>query len=179
MAVEISKTELMGNQEFGLLIQEHTRPLKAFAFSFTRNTDDAEDLYQDTILKAINYFHHFKKGTNVKAWLFTIMRNTFINDYRRQVRRGALVVIKTELTSEDLSGSSSENKAVGNLVLKDIERMLRLLSPSYLQPFQMHFEGYKYHEIADELQIPIGTVKTRIHIARELLKRQLRPYAHS
>jgi RNA polymerase sigma factor (sigma-70 family) len=175
--VESLKVIPMIDKELDLLLNQYARPLKSFAYSFTKDVNDADDLYQDTILKAFRYFEQFKDGTNLKAWLFTIMRNTFINDYRRGVRKNALIVTKEELGSADMAQSCTENKAIGNFVINDVERMLKLLPDCYLVPFKMHFEGYKYHEIAEELEIPVGTVKTRIHAARELLKKHLRPYA--
>lgn len=166
----------MADQEFNMLLAEQARPLRAFAYTFTKNQDDADDLYQDTLIKAFRYFEQFKTGTNLKAWLFTIMRNTFINEYRKGLRRNAVIVTKTDLDSSDLLGNCSYNSANAQFVLKDIEKMLLLLPECYLTPFRMHFEGHKYTEIAEEIGIPLGTVKTRIHAARELLKKHLKPY---
>lgn len=167
----------MKNQIFTVMLNKHSSSLKAFAYSFTKDSEDANDLYQDTVIRALNYFSHYKEGTNLKAWLFTIMRNTFINSYRRQKRRSNIIMVKEELDSDDLHMGSTKNTAEGNLTSKDIYRMLAKLPKCYLDPFTRHFEGYKYHEIADELGIPLGTVKTRIHAAREMLKKSLKPYA--
>ena len=162
--------------DFSLMLNEHTRPLKAFAFKFTKDLNDADDLYQDTILKAIRYFDNFKEGTNLKAWLFTIMKNTFINDYRKEVRSNAIVLKSVDLSSAKLVQSSSKNLAESKFVINDVHTILSKLPKEYSLPFVLHFEGHKYHEIADKLDIPIGTVKTRIHMAREILKKQLRMY---
>ncbi|RZK60553.1 MAG: sigma-70 family RNA polymerase sigma factor [Pedobacter sp.] len=167
----------MQNLKLDNLILAQEGPLRAFAYNFTRNLEDANDLYQDTIIKALNYVEQFHEGTNLKAWLFTIMRNTFINSYRRRRRTNTLIVTKDDLSSEDLCRSSVHNTAEGEFIQKDVAKMLQLLPEVYLVPFIRHFEGYKYHEIADELGVPLGTVKTRIHGARELLKKHLRPYA--
>lgn len=162
--------------EFNMMIHTHTRSLKGFAYQFTKNINDADDLYQDTILKAINYFEKFNEGTNLKAWLFTIMRNTFINDYRREMRSNAVIQKCEDFTSANLMKSSANNLAEGQFVIRDISKALNLLPKEYALPFVKYFEGYKYHEIADQLEIPLGTVKTRIHMAREILKKQLKCY---
>ncbi|MFD0940752.1 RNA polymerase sigma factor [Pedobacter boryungensis] len=162
--------------DFNVILNEHTRPLKAFAFRFTKDLNDADDLYQDTILKAIRYFENFKEGTNLKAWLFTIMKNTFINDYRKEVRSNAIILKSVDLSSVTLLESSSKNLAESRFILNDVHTLLNKLPKEYSLPFILHFEGHKYHEIADDLDIPIGTVKTRIHMAREILKKQLKMY---
>lgn len=168
---------MMANRELTNLLDQYVSPLKSFAYGFTRNVADADDLYQDTILKALQYIDKFNPGTNLKAWLFTIMRNTFINDYRRGRRKSAIISTKEELVSSEMMMSSTNNSAEGSFIQRDVNKMLAKLPESYAVPFTKHFEGYKYHEIAEELNIPIGTVKTRIHFARELLKKHLRPYA--
>jgi len=161
---------------FNQLLQEHTSVLKNFAYKFTRDSAVADDLFQDTMVKALRYFDHFKEGTNIKGWLFTIMRNTFINDYRKDVRKNALITQEEEISSAHLLQSSSCNAAEGKFAMADIQRTLAKLPKCYYDPFMQYFEGYKYHEIADDLGIPIGTVKTRIHMARTILKKQLKIY---
>ncbi len=162
--------------DFNLKLNEHSRPLKAFAYQFTKDNDDADDLYQDTILKAIRYLENFTEGTNLKAWLFTIMKNTFINDYRRNMRSNMLITKCEDLESANLLKSSSRNRAECQFVIDDVYKALSRLPKDYVVPFVRYFEGYKYHEIADQLQIPLGTVKTRIHMAREMLKKRLNMY---
>jgi RNA polymerase sigma factor (sigma-70 family) len=161
---------------FENLLKEHSSVLRNFAFKFTRDTTVADDLFQDTMVKALRYFDQFKEGTNIKGWLFTIMRNTFINDYRKQVRTNALITQEEEITSSHLVQSSSVNAAEGKFAMADIQRSLARLPKCYYDPFMRYFEGYKYHEIAEELNIPIGTIKTRIHMARLILKKQLKAY---
>ncbi|TDO21677.1 RNA polymerase sigma factor [Pedobacter duraquae] len=167
----------MDSQAFNLNIFSHKDSLYAFAFSFTRDSEDANDLFQDTMLKAINYSSQFKEGTNLKAWLYTIMRNTFINSYRKSAKTTAIMTVTDDLTSDKLFLSATLNNSEGKFVMDDIYKALEKLQPEYYTPFIKYFEGFKYHEIADELQIPIGTVKTRIHVARQLLKKQLRVYS--
>lgn len=124
----------------------------------------------------IRYFGQFKEGTHMRAWLFTIMRNTFINDYRRDTRKNALITHEDEISSANLLNSSSTNGAEGSFAMADIQKALSTLKPKYRIPFVKYFEGYKYEEIAQEMNIPIGTVKTRIHIARQTLQKQLKAY---
>jgi RNA polymerase sigma factor (sigma-70 family) len=166
----------MENSQITTMLLAHANPLRAFAYRFTKNANDADDLYQDTILKAVRYFHKFNEGTNFKAWLFTIMRNTFINDYRRNTSRNKVVLVRETLEYSDLMGNCSKNSAEGNFIIRDVNKILNSIPELYAVPFIKYFEGYKYCEIAQALDIPIGTVKTRIHSARILLKKQLKPY---
>jgi RNA polymerase sigma factor (sigma-70 family) len=166
----------MTNIEFSTLVTRQASSLKIYALRFTHDSDDANDLVQDTILKAITYYNKFKEGTNLKGWLYTIMKNTFINNYRRIVKIGSFVTKTDEISSQQLSYSASKNLGESKFVMDDIKSALANLQKEYYIPFTMYFEGYKYHEIADHLTIPIGTVKTRIHVARKMLKDDLKVY---
>ncbi|MNY15158.1 ECF RNA polymerase sigma factor SigR [compost metagenome] len=166
----------MKNLTLNTEICKHQNCLEAFALKFTNNVDDANDLVQDTIIKAIRYHALYKDGTNFRGWLYTIMRNTFINDYRRSVKRRGIIETSEDLSSFQLSRSAASNLGENKFVMQDINKAMAKLQPEYSAPFLRYFEGYKYHEIADELQIPIGTVKTRIHMARQVLKSQLKIY---
>jgi len=157
-------------------ISNHHSCLESFAMKFTKNLENANDLVQDTVIKAIRYHHHYKQETNFKGWLYTIMRNTFINDYRKGCRKIALIETSGDLSSYQLYSSASTNQGENTLVREDINKALKSLKPEYSKPFLRYFEGYKYHEIARELSIPIGTVKTRIHVARQVLKERLKMY---
>jgi len=166
----------MTNIEFSTLVVRQASSLKIYALRFTHDTEDANDLVQDTILKAITYFNKFKEGTNLKGWLYTIMKNTFINNYRRFVKISSFVTKTDEISSQQLHFSASNNQGENKFVMDDIKKALSKLQQEYNMPFTMYFEGYKYHEIADKLNIPIGTVKTRIHVARKMLKQDLKVY---
>ncbi len=166
----------MTNIEFSTLVTRQASSLKIYALRFTHDSDDANDLVQDTILKAITYFNKFKEGTNLKAWLYTIMKNTFINNYRRFVKINTFVTKTDEISSQQLFYSSTHNQGESKFIMDDIKTALSKLHQDYYVPFTMYFEGYKYHEIANQLTIPIGTVKTRIHVARKMLKRSLKVY---
>lgn len=104
------------------------------------------------------------------------MKNTFINNYRRFVKMSTFVTKSEEISSANLVFSSTKNQGEAKFVMDDIKRSLDKLPAEYCIPFTMYFEGHKYHEIADHLVIPIGTVKTRIHVARKLLKKNLKSY---
>ncbi|MRX47885.1 RNA polymerase sigma factor [Pedobacter puniceum] len=162
--------------EFNTLVMRQASSLKMYALHFTHDADDANDLVQDTMLKAITYYNKFKEGTNLKGWLYTIMKNTFINNYRRFVKINTFVTKTDEISSSQLSYSATVNGGEPKFVMDDIKKALSRLQEEYYVPFTMYFEGYKYHEIADHLAIPIGTVKTRIHVARKLLKKSLKAY---
>ena len=154
----------------------HKDGLMSFAISFTKDTDDAADLVQDTLVKALRCAHNFQEGTNLKAWLYTILRNTYINNYRRRQRIQKIITVTDEISSDQLSHCATNNTAENTCTMDDINKALAKLQPCYSVPFLRFFEGYKYHEIADELDIPIGTVKTRIHLARGILKKNLKMY---
>jgi len=162
--------------EFNTLVLRQASSLRSYALHFTHDADDANDLVQDTMLKAITYYNKFKEGTNLKGWLYTIMKNTFINNYRRFVKMSTFVTKSDEISSPNLVFSSTKNQGETKFVMDDIKRALDRLPADYYVPFTMYFEGHKYHEIADHLTIPIGTVKTRIHVARKLLKKSLKAY---
>ncbi|TCK83592.1 RNA polymerase sigma factor [Albibacterium bauzanense] len=166
----------MIDYEFESMVSKQAAALKVYALNFTRDEQDAEDLVQDTILKAITYHDKFQDGTNFKGWLYTIMKNTFINNYRKIVRTSGVVVKYEEISSSNLMYSSTVNRGENKFIMDDIKDALNKLSEEYYVPFIMYFEGYKYQEIADYLKIPIGTVKTRIRMARIMLKKHLRPY---
>ena len=162
--------------EFNTMVMQQASSLKMYALHFTHDADDANDLVQDTLLKAITYYNKFKEGTNLKGWLYTIMKNTFINNYRRFVKISSFVTKSDEISSANLVFSSTKNQGESKFIMDDIKNALGKLPDEYYVPFSMYFEGHKYHEIADHLTIPIGTVKTRIHVARKLLKKNLKPY---
>lgn len=167
----------MTAKEFTEQIVKLTKSLKPFAIRLTKDIDDANDLIQDTLLKGYTNREKFTDGTNLKAWMFTIMKNTFITNYQKMVRRNTFIDISDNLHMINSVENSTSNLANNSFIQSDINRALNTLEEVYLSPFMMYFSGFKYHEIADSLNIPIGTVKNRIHIARKELKHRLPMYA--
>lgn len=166
----------MNKIEFNHMVVKHSESLRSYARNFTRDNDDANDLVQDTLLKAVTYFKNFRDGTNLKGWLYTIMKNTFINNYRRVVKTNSFITREEEISQTNLVVSATKNNGEDKFIMEDINHALSKLSDEYYVPFTMYFEGYKYHEISEHLQIPIGTVKTRIHVARKSMKKTLTAY---
>lgn len=166
----------MTQQEFTQSISLHAASLRLHALNFTKDPEDANDLLQETLLKATRFVSKFEDGTNLKGWLFVIMKNTFINNYKKNQKTRERIVQEEEVTSANLYYSATSNGSVGSFALQDINLALSKLPKRYSIPFIRYFEGYKYHEIADEMHIPLGTVKTYIHEARIHLKKYLRQY---
>jgi RNA polymerase sigma-70 factor (ECF subfamily) len=167
----------MSTIEFNDALVNLEQYLKSFAYNYTKNRDDAEDLTQETILKALKYRQQYTPQTNFKAWVFTIMRNIFINQYRRKVKAGTIFDSSKELYL--LNNSSENHDTPTNYLLgKDLKKQIKSLEKEYRLPFNMHFQGFKYQEIADKLNIPIGTVKSRIFIARKKLMNLLPDYSY-
>lgn len=163
--------------EFSYTIDKLTVFLRPFALRLTRDMEDANDLLQETVLKAFSNREKYTDGTNLKAWLYTIMKNTFITNYQRMIRKNTFIDSTDNLHYINSSSAAIENSAYGKFAMKDINDAIEKLNDTYKIPFLMHFRGFKYHEIAEKLDIPIGTVKNRIHIARKELKGKLQNYA--
>ena len=168
----------MTSLEFTAQVQKISMTLKPVAMNLTRDADDAKDLVQETLLKALLNKDKFKAGTNLKAWLYTIMRNTFINNYNKITKRSSNID-STEYFQYFNTDQNyiTHNGATSDFVVRDINEAIASLGTDYRTPFMMYYIGYKYLEIAEKLQIPIGTVKNRIHIARKELKSALQVYA--
>jgi RNA polymerase sigma-70 factor (ECF subfamily) len=150
--------------------------LKRFAYSLTSDKEEAKDLMQETYLKALVYRDKFVHYDNLKAWTFTIMKNTFINNYRRSARQNANRDLTRELyylNQSVTTGNDDPNSAYSR---KEIEKKIDLLEDEFRIPFQMHNKGFKYKEIADELNLNIGTVKSRIFFSRKKLMESLKDY---
>ncbi|MEL7249849.1 MAG: RNA polymerase sigma factor [Bacteroidota bacterium] len=145
--------------------------LKAFSLKLTGNNDDAEDLYQDTALRIITNADKYRQGTNFKAWAVTIMRNIFINNYRKKVRRN-LIIDQTPNNYYINSGERPvENDGETLVAYKELIEMVDRLPDDFRVPFMMAYQGYKYDEIAEELGSPLGTIKSRIFFARRKLQK--------
>jgi len=166
----------MANTEFNDMLVDNADFLKPFAINLTKDAEAANDLYQETLYKALANHEKYNAGTNIMAWLFTIMRNIFINDYRRKAKRKTVF----DNTSEDfllnLKQASVPNSAESVLREKEIRTAIDELPEIFKVPFLLYFDGYKYQEIAEYLNEPLGTIKSRIHFARKLLKEQISRY---
>lgn len=149
--------------------------LKPYAIKLTQNITDSEDLMQETVFKALSNEDKFREGTNLKAWLFTIMKNIFINNYRKKVKRNT-IMDDTDDQYFINSAQTVSNTAESSMVKDAVMMAIRKLSIEYRVPFMLHYKGYKYHEIADKLNLPLGTVKSRIFFARKELKEVLAAY---
>lgn len=166
----------MNSQEFDNVVTGFSGSLRPFALNLTKNMEEANDLIQDTMFRALSNRDKFQEGTNLKAWLFTIMKNIFINNYRRKVKRNTIIDTTDNLFYLNSSEVLTENAANAKFVMDDMKSAIKNLSEEFRVPFMMHFEGYKYHEIAEELRLPLGTVKSRIFFARKELKGKLEQY---
>lgn len=151
--------------------------LEYYAYSLTNNRDDAKDLVQDTFLKALIYRDKFEDNTNLKAWTYTIMRNTFINNYRRAVK-SATIIDKTE-DAYYLNTSTKSNYGMpeAEMSVKELQHTISTIADEQRIPFEMQYQGYKYKEIAEELNLSIGTVKSRIFFCRKKLINRLKEYS--
>lgn len=150
--------------------------LRYFALSLTRNEEDSNDLLQETLLKAFTYQERYKANTNLKAWLFTIMKNVFINNYRRNAKGKVILDHSPNTYYINLPQNARSVEPDSRYAFLEIEKAVNRLDEEYRTPFRMYFEGYKYKEIADELHLPIGTVKSRIFLARKQLMGSLADY---
>jgi RNA polymerase sigma factor (sigma-70 family) len=166
----------MSTIEFDQLLLNNTEFLKPFAVTLTRDNEVAKDLLQETMYRALANKEKYNVGTNIKAWLYTIMRNIFINDYRRKAKQNTIFDNTANDFLLDYNQSTISNAAEGALKMKDIQAAIHNLPHIFRNPFLLHFEGYKYYEIAEMLKEPLGTIKSRIHFARKLLKEQLSRY---
>lgn len=159
--------------EFTKQLDQFQNFLYNFALRLTHNQEKAKDLVQDTSLRAFRYKEKFQMGTNFKGWISTIMRNTFINQYRKEKKRRH-VSEPVETFAYALEGKViTPNQGESNLRMQELTRMFENMSDLYSVPFLLYYRGYEYKEIADQLELPIGTVKSRIHTARNKMKEKI------
>jgi RNA polymerase sigma-70 factor (ECF subfamily) len=156
--------------EFNTRLIDLNEFIKSFAFKYTRDESLAEDLAQETILKALSNREKFRTNTNLKGWLKVILKNTFINAYRKKSNQ------MISYNSEDykvMIGESDDYTPADILSTQYIQNLISNLDEDISKPFMMHVDGFKYHEIAEEMDLPLGTVKSRIHQTRKILSSQL------
>lgn len=164
----------MSTIEFNNKFIELESLLRMFAYNLTKNSEKANDLYQETAFRAIKNRDKFRPGTNFKAWLMTIMKNIFINDYRKRMKANTIFDSTDNNYFINSGAHTVENRAQSNIVMKELKGMITDLEDGLRIPFVMHYEGHKYQEIADFMGLPLGTVKSRIFFARKALKKKIR-----
>jgi RNA polymerase sigma-70 factor (ECF subfamily) len=178
---EKEKAEIFNNE-----FMPHINSMYNFGYRLTLERDDAKDLVQDTYLKAYRFIESFQKGTNAKAWLFRILKNSFINDYRKKSKEPSKVdyqEVETYYNSEEVDRQITPDLRVESLkdmIGDEISNALNALDVDFRTVIILcDLEGFKYEEMAKILDIPIGTVRSRLHRARNLLKEKLKEYAKS
>lgn len=174
------------NRIFDGEFMPHIDSMYNFGYRLTFDEDDAKDLVQDTYLKAYRFINSFEQGTNAKAWLFRILKNSFINDYRKKSKQPAKVdyqEVETYYNSDDVDyGITSDLRvdSVKDMLGDEISNALNSLAVDFRTVIILcDLEGFTYEEMAKILDIPIGTVRSRLHRARNLLKEKLRSYAQN
>ncbi len=166
----------MSTLEFNQMLLNNTEFLRPFAITLTRDAEEAKDLVQETMFRALANKDKYNVGTNIKAWLYTIMRNIFINNYRRRSKQATIFDSTPNDYLLNLSQGAVTNEAIANINMKEVQQAIHELPDIFRNPFLLYFDGFKYQEIADMLGEPLGTIKSRIHFARKLLKNQLERY---
>lgn len=148
-----------------------------FALMLTSNKDDAYDLLQDTTLKALDNEEKYAENTNFKGWVFTIMRNIFINNYRRATRSSVKIDTTDDLYTLNLPQESGYETPENAYAVNEVNDAINKFSDDYKVPFSLHLAGYRYAEIASYMGLPVGTVKSRIYYARQKLRKDLKDYS--
>ena len=150
------------------LSQKSSNQLYAFAMSLTKDQYEAEDLYQETLFLALKNSEKFRIGTNFMAWMKTIMRNSFINGYRRKKR--FMSYVNDQVAAYFEEKPQARNDAESNIVIQELEDIIERIDIRFKEPFKLFYQGFSYEEIAEQLELPLGTVKSRIFIARKRIK---------
>lgn len=163
----------MGVAEFNGLLLNNAGALKPYAVTLTRDQERAKDLFQETLTRALTNKHLYQTGTNIKAWLHTIMRNIFINDYRRSMKHRTTQLGDVQEQTINATRISVQNEGIQNVNAKEIWNEVNGLPGLFREPFLMHYYGYKYQDIAQKIKEPLGTIKSRIHAARKMLKESI------
>ncbi|MCL1615524.1 sigma-70 family RNA polymerase sigma factor [Bacteroides sp. ET71] len=166
MSTATFATELVGVQD----------DLLRFAYKLTADRDEANDLLQDTSLKALDNEEKYEPATNFKGWIYTIMRNIFINNYRRIVREQTFIDTTENQYHLNTPQGEAFESTESTYDLKEMHRIVNALPKEYRIPFSMHIAGFKYREIAEKLNIPLGTVKSRIFFTRQRLQQELKDF---
>ncbi|MDL2208623.1 RNA polymerase sigma factor [Parabacteroides sp. OttesenSCG-928-O15] len=153
--------------------------LFSFALTLTANKEEAQDLLQDTTLKVLDNRDKFTDNTNFKGWVMTVMRNIFINNYNRMIRTHSIIDAGADLYNVDSFDHSGFDSPEGCIDMKEINRAIEGLSEDMKVPFALFISGYKYDEISEMMGIPMGTVKSRIFVARQRLQNELKDFYYN
>jgi len=163
----------MSTIEFNQLLIGNSDKLRPYAITLTRDGEEAKDLLHETIYRALANREKYSEGTNIQAWLSTIMRNIFINSYRRKVREKKIFDRGHGDYQRFYYEPSTSNLAESRMGQKEIQAAIESLPEIFRIPFRLYFEGYQYQEIADMMDTALGTIKSRIHLARKFLKERI------
>ena len=160
--------------DFSTELHTYDQILRPFAYNLVKNKEECEDLIQDTFYRALANKDKFMEGTNIKAWLFTIMKNIFINNYRKNQKKNTITD-----TSDNQYLLNSTKKTMSNdgervFLSEIIDNAMNTVSTDFTEPFMMYYKGFKYQEIAEQLSLPLGTVKSRIFFARKEIQSRLK-----
>ncbi len=181
---DLTHTEIKKQQDFNDEIIPHLDALYNFGLRLTADPNDAEDLVQDTIVKAYRFFSSYEKGTNAKAWLFRILKNSYINNYRKKSKKpqevdyDEVATFYETIRDERTETSDLEDKMFRELIDDDLSEALDSIPEDFRTVVLLcDVEDFTYEEIANMLDVPIGTIRSRLHRGRNLLKAQLMDYA--
>ncbi|MGL5561813.1 MAG: RNA polymerase sigma factor [Tannerellaceae bacterium] len=166
----------MNAQQFQQKLMSLQSNMMSFAMLLTANRDDAQDLLQDTTLKALDNQEKFVDNVNFKGWVLTIMRHTFINNYHKVLRTQTVVDQEIDLYNLNLTTEASFESPDGAYAMNEINKAIENLNEELKVPFSMFLSGFKYNEIAEELNLPLGTIKSRIFFARKTLQEKLKDF---
>ncbi|MEI6310728.1 MAG: RNA polymerase sigma factor [Bacteroidota bacterium] len=151
-------------------ISNYSKTLKPYAMNLTRSVEDTEDLIQDTMIKALVNFDKFQEGTNLKAWLYTIMKNIFINNYRKKSKFNFVRDESENGYMINLSTQKTYNLVERYQLHEELTNVIDIVDKNLSTAFVMHYEGVKYEEISEKLKLPLGTVKSRIFLAKKKMQ---------
>lgn len=181
---ELTKQEHRKQADFNEEILPHLDALYNFGLRLTADPNDTEDLVQDTVVKAYRFFSSYEKGTNAKAWLFRILKNSYINNYRKKSKKpqevdyDEVATFYETIRAERTETSDLEDKMFRELIDDDISNALDDIPEDFRTVVLLcDVESFTYEEIANMLDVPIGTIRSRLHRGRNLLKAQLMEYA--
>ncbi|MDR6737874.1 MULTISPECIES: RNA polymerase sigma factor [unclassified Sphingobacterium] len=163
----------MNNYNLNVLINEKRSLLNHFAAKFTADPDEKEDLIQETWIRALKSIDEFVQHPKLMSWLYVIMKHTYINKYRKAKR---ITEIQDQYVVLESTNTTEHNKGINKFMAEDIEKAMTSLTSENYEIFRLFLDGYKYHEIASYFDMPEGTVKTRIHMVRKKLQKQLKVY---